>query len=82
MIARTLNEDRRHLTVPQRAALAVKLLPRLEAEAKERQREHASTAPGRASNTSSANGGVKARLPPRPRSWSGSAARAWRHRFR
>jgi hypothetical protein len=35
----SLNMKRRHLTVQQRAKLAVKLLPRLQQEAKERQRE-------------------------------------------
>lgn len=41
------NIRRRHLTATQRSALAVDLLPELEAEAKERQ-AHGSTAPGKA----------------------------------
>jgi N6-adenosine-specific RNA methylase IME4 len=40
------NIMRRHLTSSQRAAVAVEVLPLLEAEAKERQRKHAGTAPG------------------------------------
>jgi hypothetical protein len=44
----SLNLHRRHLTASQRAAIAVDLLPHLEAEARERQREHGDTAPGRA----------------------------------
>jgi hypothetical protein len=35
----SMNLHRRHLTTAQRAALALDLLPRLEAEAKERERE-------------------------------------------
>jgi hypothetical protein len=42
-----LNAGRRQLTPSQRAAAAVELLPQLREEAKERQREHAGTAPGR-----------------------------------
>ncbi len=40
------NIQRRHLTSGQRACIAVELLPRFEAEAKERQRRHGGTAPG------------------------------------
>lgn len=50
------NLHRRHLTHGQRAALALDLLPKLEAEARERQREHGGTAPGRMADTSSDNG--------------------------
>lgn len=41
------NLHRRNLTISQRAAIAAELLPVLEAEAKERQRQHGGTAPGR-----------------------------------
>lgn len=43
----SLNGVRRHLTPSQRAAIAVDLLPHFEVEAKERQKEHAGTAPGK-----------------------------------
>lgn len=43
------NVKRRHLTSSQLAAIAVEFLPMLEAEAKERQRFHAGTAPNRPS---------------------------------
>jgi hypothetical protein len=43
----SLNLHRRHLTSSQRAALAVELLPLLEEEARDRQRRHGGTAPGR-----------------------------------
>lgn len=46
------NIERRHLTDGQLAAVAVNLLPFYEAEAKERQREHGGTAPGRCGDTS------------------------------
>jgi hypothetical protein len=46
-----LNANRRHLTAAMRAAIAVELLPWLEKEAKERQRRHGGTAPGRAAGT-------------------------------
>src|SRR5262249_16862137 len=42
-----LNTGRRHLTSAQRTAAAVELMPLLQEEAKERQREHGGTAPGR-----------------------------------
>jgi hypothetical protein len=42
---------RRHLTAGQRACLAAKYLPELKAQAKERQREHRGTAPGRPAET-------------------------------
>jgi hypothetical protein len=45
VIARNL--DRRQLSSSQRAAVAVELLPELEKEAKQRQRAHGSTAPGK-----------------------------------
>lgn len=41
------NLYRRHLTTSQRGAIAVEIIPMLQAEAKERQREHGGTAPGR-----------------------------------
>jgi hypothetical protein len=41
------NLHRRHLTSGQRAALAAHILPALEEEARERQRRHGGTAPGR-----------------------------------
>lgn len=44
----SLNGVRRHLTASQRAALAVEMLPALEAEAKLRQQQHGGTAPGKA----------------------------------
>lgn len=47
----SLNIHRRHLSSSQRAAVAVAVLPYLEAEAKERQRIHGHTAPGRSSDT-------------------------------
>lgn len=43
----SLNLNRRHLTTGQKAAIAVEMLPMLQAEAKERQRYHGGTAPGR-----------------------------------
>jgi hypothetical protein len=42
-----LNVDRRHLTQDQRAVVALAMLPFLEQEAKDRQRQHAGTAPGK-----------------------------------
>lgn len=53
------NVKRRHLTPSQRATVAVESLPMFEREAKERQRAHAGTAPGKAagSNTPSTIGG-------------------------
>jgi hypothetical protein len=50
-----LNGPRRHLTAPQREAMAVELLPMLQQEAKERQRLHGRTAPGRQAGTLPAN---------------------------
>lgn len=47
----SMNLKRRHLTASQQAAAAVEAIPLYEAEAKERQREHGGTAPGR-KNTS------------------------------
>lgn len=49
------NLHRRHLNASQRALIAQDALPHLEAEAKERQRAHGGTAPGRR-NTPSING--------------------------
>ena len=49
------NAERRHLTSSQKAIVAVKaeeLISRLEAAAKERQREHEGTAPGRGKSLS------------------------------
>jgi hypothetical protein len=46
-----LNAGRRHLTASQKASAALELLPLLSEEAKERQREHGQTAPGRTSTT-------------------------------
>lgn len=43
----SLNLHRRHLSAGQRAMVAAEMLPLLEAEAKERQRKHGGTAPGR-----------------------------------
>jgi len=42
----------RHLTVGQRATIAVEIKPELEREAKKRQQEHGGTAPGQGKNTS------------------------------
>jgi hypothetical protein len=50
------NLHRRHLTSSQRAAIATEALPILEVEAKERQRQHGDTAPGRVANTLPRNG--------------------------
>ena len=44
----SLNLRRRHLTASQRACVATDMLPWLEKESKERQREHGGTAPGKA----------------------------------
>lgn len=41
------NYHRRHLTVSQRAAIGAGMVPLLQGEAKQRQRDHANTAPGR-----------------------------------
>jgi len=43
----SLNLKRRHLNAAQKVKAAVAMLPHLEAEAKERQREHGGTAPGK-----------------------------------
>lgn len=43
----SMNLHRRHLTSSQKAMVAVEILPMLEREAKERQRVHGGTAPGR-----------------------------------
>ena len=53
----SVNLRRRHLTPSQRACLAVELQPVFAKEAKERQREHGKTAPGRRSDTSVKNDG-------------------------
>lgn len=52
----SVNLHRRHLTASQRAMVARDMLPMLKAEAKERQREHGFTAPGKRKNTCSRNG--------------------------
>lgn len=41
------NGERRHLTASQRAAVGADMMPMLKAEARERQKEHGGTAPGR-----------------------------------
>lgn len=51
----SVNGIRRHLTPSQRAAVAVELLPELKKAAKERQRDHGGTAPGRAADTCGKN---------------------------
>lgn len=43
----SMNLKRRHLTASQRAAIATEILPLLEKEAKNRQKQHGGTAPGR-----------------------------------
>lgn len=53
----SLNVHRRHLSSSQRAALAVEIEKQLAEEAKERQRAHGDTAPGRSANTSATNCG-------------------------
>lgn len=57
----SLNGMRRHLTPSQKACVAVELMPELEREAKERQRNHGGTAPGKPSNTSGKNSGSESR---------------------
>jgi N6-adenosine-specific RNA methylase IME4 len=47
----SLNLARRHLNASQLACAALTAMPMLEAEAKERQAEHAGTAPGKSANT-------------------------------
>lgn len=47
----SMNLHRRHLTASQRAAIATRHLPNLKAKAKERQRRHAGTAPGKTAET-------------------------------
>ena len=51
------NLKRRHMNASQRAMAATDMLPMLEAEAKDRQRGHAGTAPGNAADTSGTNTG-------------------------
>jgi hypothetical protein len=58
------NLERRHLNSSQRAACAVEVLPLLEEEAKQRQREHVGTAPGRPKTLSQPVGQVSG--PPDP----------------
>jgi ParB-like chromosome segregation protein Spo0J len=51
----SLNLQRRHLTPSQKAAVAVEALPHLEKEAKQRQKQHRDTAPGKKQNTGGKN---------------------------
>src|SRR5437588_607439 len=55
----SLNLERRHLSAAQRACCAIEMLPWLEKEAKERQREHGRTAPGRTKTLHPKMDGVK-----------------------
>lgn len=56
------NLERRDLNADQRAHILAELMPKLKAEAKERQREHGKTAPGKKANTGAKSGtSVKAR---------------------
>lgn len=55
------NLRRRHLTPSQLATVAAELLPEFKKEAKERQREHGKTAPGKKANTPANSGGSEAR---------------------
>jgi N6-adenosine-specific RNA methylase IME4 len=57
----SLNLRRRHLNASQRALLAVEVEPLLAEEAKQRQREHGGTAPGRAGTLSALMREVKGR---------------------
>ena len=51
------NLHRRHLTVSQKAKIAVDLIPVYAAEAKKRQKKHGGTSPGSKANTSTPRGG-------------------------
>lgn len=51
----SMNYHRRHLTQSQKATSATEALPWFEKEAKERQRQHAGTAPGKGRNTGGKN---------------------------
>jgi hypothetical protein len=51
----SMNLLRRHLTASQRACIATRFLPALKEEAKERQRQHGGTAPGRRAKSPPAN---------------------------
>ena len=48
----SMNLHRRHLSTAQKAEIARQALPHLREQAKERQRDHGGTAPGRSANTS------------------------------
>lgn len=63
----SMNVHRRHLTTTQKALIAKAAMPHFKEAAKERQREHAGTAPGQPSNTSG--------IPARSVSASGNLAR-------
>ncbi|MCZ2109783.1 MAG: ParB N-terminal domain-containing protein [Dehalococcoidia bacterium] len=73
------NLQRRHLTQSQRAAVAAKALPLLRAEAKERQRHHGGTAPGRRKSLSAGVREVKGKASERAAERFGVSSRYVEH---
>jgi len=68
------NLKRRHLKTGQRAAIVQRMQPLLAEEAKERQREHGGTAPGRVANTSALKTGSVACQQELFHAWNSSPA--------